>query len=49
VIGVDRLDYSKGLKQRMEAFATFLERSPQAARARVTMLLGCAVTPSHKI
>jgi hypothetical protein len=26
VIGVDRLDYSKGLKQRMEAFATFLER-----------------------
>ena len=25
VIGVDRLDYSKGLKQRMAAFATFLK------------------------
>jgi tRNA-splicing ligase RtcB/Glycosyltransferase family 20 len=44
VIGVDRLDYSKGLKQRMEAFATFLERSPQAARARVTML---KITPEE--
>ncbi|MGB8901110.1 MAG: trehalose-6-phosphate synthase, partial [Methylocella sp.] len=38
IIGVDRLDYSKGLKQRIEAFCTFLERSPRAARARVTML-----------
>ena len=45
VIGVDRLDYSKGLKQRMEAFATFLERSPQAARARVTML---QITPKSR-
>jgi trehalose 6-phosphate synthase len=38
IIGVDRLDYSKGLKQRIEAFCTFLEHSPRAARARVTML-----------
>jgi trehalose 6-phosphate synthase len=45
IIGVDRLDYSKGLKQRMEAFATFLERSPQAARARVTML---QITPKSR-
>jgi trehalose 6-phosphate synthase len=45
VIGVDRLDYSKGLKQRMEAFATFLERSPEAARARVTML---QITPKSR-
>jgi trehalose 6-phosphate synthase len=45
VIGVDRLDYSKGLKQRMEAFSTFLERSPEAARARVTML---QITPKSR-
>jgi trehalose 6-phosphate synthase len=45
VIGVDRLDYSKGLKQRMAAFATFLERSPEAARARVTML---QITPKSR-
>ncbi len=45
VIGVDRLDYTKGLKQRMEAFATFLERSPQAVQARVTML---QITPRSR-
>jgi trehalose 6-phosphate synthase len=45
IIGVDRLDYSKGLKQRIEAFSTFLERSPQAARARVTML---QITPKSR-
>jgi trehalose-6-phosphate synthase len=45
VIGVDRLDYSKGLKQRMEAFAMFLERSPQAVRARLTML---QITPKSR-
>ena len=45
VIGVDRLDYSKGLKQRMAAFATFLERSPEATRARVTML---QITPKSR-
>jgi trehalose 6-phosphate synthase len=45
IIGVDRLDYSKGLIQRIEAFSTFLERSPQAARARVTML---QITPKSR-
>jgi trehalose 6-phosphate synthase len=45
IIGVDRLDYSKGLKQRIEAFCTFLERSPQAVRARVTML---QITPKSR-
>lgn len=45
IIGVDRLDYSKGLKHRMEAFAVFLELSPWAARERVTML---QVTPKSR-
>ena len=45
IIGVDRLDYSKGLKQRIEAFCTFLERSPRAERARVTML---QITPKSR-
>jgi trehalose 6-phosphate synthase len=45
IIGVDRLDYSKGLKHRMEAFAAFLERSPWAARERVTML---QITPKSR-
>ncbi|HEX3495477.1 MAG TPA: trehalose-6-phosphate synthase, partial [Methylocella sp.] len=45
IIGVDRLDYSKGLKHRIEAFCTFLERSPQAERARVTML---QITPKSR-
>ncbi len=45
IIGVDRLDYSKGLIQRIEAFCTFLERSPQATRARVTML---QITPKSR-
>jgi trehalose 6-phosphate synthase len=45
IIGVDRLDYSKGLKHRMEAFATFLERSPMAARDRVTLL---QITPKSR-
>jgi trehalose 6-phosphate synthase len=37
VIGVDRLDYSKGLPQRLEAFQTLLTRWP-AQRGRVTLL-----------
>jgi trehalose 6-phosphate synthase len=45
IIGGDRLDYSKGLKQRIEAFCTFLERSPRAERARVTML---QITPKSR-
>jgi trehalose 6-phosphate synthase len=45
IIGVDRLDYSKGLKKRIEAFCAFLEHSPQATRARVTML---QITPKSR-
>ncbi|MCI0736446.1 MAG: trehalose-6-phosphate synthase, partial [Beijerinckiaceae bacterium] len=45
IIGVDRLDYSKGLQQRMEAFAIFLERSQWAAWTRVTML---QITPKSR-
>jgi trehalose 6-phosphate synthase len=37
VIGVDRLDYSKGLTQRFRAFETLLERWP-SDRGRVTFL-----------
>jgi trehalose 6-phosphate synthase len=37
IIGVDRLDYSKGLAERFEAFAHLLERSP-ALHSHVTFL-----------
>jgi trehalose 6-phosphate synthase len=44
-IGVDRLDYSKGLKHRVRAFATFLDRSSDGARERITML---QITPRSR-
>ncbi|RDJ00349.1 alpha,alpha-trehalose-phosphate synthase (UDP-forming) [Dyella solisilvae] len=37
IIGVDRLDYSKGLPERFQAYARLLERSPQLHR-HVTFL-----------
>lgn len=37
IIGVDRLDYSKGLVRRFEAYARFLERYPEY-RGRITYL-----------
>jgi trehalose 6-phosphate synthase len=37
IIGVDRLDYSKGLEHRFKAFASFLERYPEN-RGRVRFL-----------
>jgi trehalose 6-phosphate synthase len=37
IIGVDRLDYSKGLAQRFEAFAHLLERAPEL-HSHVTFL-----------
>jgi trehalose 6-phosphate synthase len=37
IIGVDRLDYSKGLLERFEAYRQFLEESPQH-RGKVTYL-----------
>jgi len=45
LIGVDRLDYSKGLRQRLEAFGTFLDCTPEAARAHVTFL---QITPKSR-
>jgi trehalose 6-phosphate synthase len=44
IIGVDRLDYSKGLVQRLEAFEIFLARNPEW-RANVTYL---QITPKNR-
>ena len=44
VIGVDRLDYSKGLVQRLEAFEIFLARNPDWHR-KVTYL---QITPKNR-
>jgi len=45
IIGVDRLDYSKGIKHRIEAFAACLENYPHVAKARATML---QITPKSR-
>jgi trehalose 6-phosphate synthase len=45
IIGVDRLDYTKGLKHRVRAFATFLDRSSEGTRRRITML---QITPKSR-
>ncbi|WP_216326819.1 alpha,alpha-trehalose-phosphate synthase (UDP-forming) [Deinococcus aestuarii] len=37
LLGVDRLDYTKGIPERLEAFDTFLDRHPEA-RGRVTLV-----------
>ena len=37
IIGVDRLDYSKGLSQRFEAYARLLERAPELHRKVIFM------------
>jgi trehalose 6-phosphate synthase len=44
IIGVDRLDYSKGVAERMQAFETFLSAAPEY-RNRVTYL---QVTPRSR-
>ena len=44
VIGVDRLDYSKGIRQRIEAFSCYV-RSNQEARGKVVYL---QVTPKSR-
>lgn len=44
IIGVDRLDYSKGIRQRIEAFSCFISGHP-SARNRVTYL---QVTPKSR-
>ncbi len=44
ILSVDRLDYTKGIPERLEAFSTFLERNPQYLRKVVFVLL---VVPSR--
>jgi trehalose 6-phosphate synthase len=44
IIGVDRLDYSKGIKERIESFSCFIRSNPQY-RNRVTYL---QVTPKSR-
>jgi trehalose 6-phosphate synthase len=44
IIGVDRLDYSKGIAERVESFSCFLEGHPDA-RGRVTFL---QITPKSR-
>lgn len=44
VLSLDRLDYTKGIKKRLEAFATFLEQHPEWQR-KVVLLL--SVVPSR--
>jgi trehalose 6-phosphate synthase len=44
IIGVDRLDYSKGLVQRLEAFEIFLARNPEW-HGKVTYL---QITPKNR-
>ena len=44
IIGVDRLDYSKGIRQRIEAFCAFLTEHPEA-RDRVSFL---QITPKSR-
>src|SRR5437588_11593761 len=43
-LSLDRLDYTKGIKHRLEAYATFLERYPHWLRKVVLML---SVVPSR--
>lgn len=38
ILSIDRLDYTKGIPQRLEAFNTFLERNPQY-KEKVTLIL----------
>ncbi len=45
IIGVDRLDYSKGIAQRLQAFDHFLNANP-ASRSQVTFL---QMTPKSRI
>jgi trehalose 6-phosphate synthase/phosphatase len=44
ILSLDRLDYTKGIKHRLEAYATFLERYPEWLRRVVLML---SVVPSR--
>ncbi|MBO0733070.1 MAG: alpha,alpha-trehalose-phosphate synthase (UDP-forming) [Methylocapsa sp.] len=45
IIGVDRLDYTKGLKHRVKAFGAFLDRASAEVRRRTSLL---QVTPKSR-
>lgn len=47
VVGVERLDYSKGLEERLAGFERFLERWPE--RARRTMMIQIAPTSRDNV
>jgi len=44
ILSVDRLDYTKGIPQRLEAFSTFLDRNPRFVRKVILVLV---VVPSR--
>jgi len=44
ILSVDRLDYTKGIPQRLEAFSLFLDRNPKFVRKVILVLL---VVPSR--
>ncbi len=44
ILSIDRLDYTKGIPQRLEAFSLFLERNPQY---REKLILFLVVVPSR--
>ena len=44
ILSVDRLDYTKGIPQRLEAFSVFLDRNPKFKRKVILVLL---VVPSR--
>jgi trehalose 6-phosphate synthase/phosphatase len=46
IISIDRLDYTKGIPQRLEAFDMFLERNPQY-RERVSLILIAVPSRAH--
>jgi trehalose 6-phosphate synthase len=47
IVGVERLDYSKGLEERLAGFERFLERWPE--RARHTMMIQIAPTSRDNV
>ena len=46
ILSIDRLDYTKGIAQRLEAFSSFLERNPEY-RERLTLIM--VVVPSRTV
>lgn len=45
ILSIDRMDYTKGIPQRLEAFSLFLERNPQY---KEKLILFLAVVPSRE-